>query len=52
VSAVPNRGGDLEQIKLLLSRFSIQITEHYLGSSQELERAVNDKVAAKLRSCR
>jgi integrase len=37
-----SRGGDLEQIKFLLGHSSIQTTERYLGSSQELERAVND----------
>ena len=37
-----SRGGDLEQIKFLLGHSSIQTTEHYLGSSQDLERAVND----------
>ena len=35
-------GGDLEQIKFLLGHSSIQTTEQYLGSEQELQSAVND----------
>ena len=35
-------GGDLEQIKFLLGHSSIQTTEKYLGSEQEITVAVND----------
>ena len=37
-------GGDLEQIKFLLGHASIQTTERYLGSEQELSVAVNDNL--------
>jgi integrase len=37
-------GGDLEQIKFLLGHASIQTTERYLGSEQELTIAVNDNL--------
>jgi integrase len=37
-------GGDLEQIKFLLGHNSIQTTERYLGSEQDLAVAVNDNL--------
>ena len=37
-------GGDLEQIKFLLGHSSIQTTERYLGSEQEMAIAVNDNL--------
>ncbi len=35
-------GGDLEQIKFLLGHSSVQTTERYLGSEQDIAIAVND----------
>lgn len=37
-------GGDLEQIKFLLGHSSIQTTERYLGSEQDIALAVNDNI--------
>jgi site-specific recombinase XerD len=35
-------GGDLEQIEILLGHSSIQTTERYIGSEQELAVAVKN----------
>jgi integrase len=37
-------GDDLDQIKFLLGHSSIQTTERYLGSEQEIAIAVNDSL--------
>jgi len=36
-------GGELEQIQLLLGRASVQATERYLGTKQDLVQAPNDE---------
>jgi integrase len=45
-------GGNLEQIKFLLGHSSIQTTERYLGSEQELVVAVNDSLGLGSGYCR
>ncbi len=46
--ACRKNGGDLEQIKFLLGHSSIQTTERYLGSEQDLAVAVNDNLGCEV----
>jgi integrase len=41
-------GGDLEQIQILLGHASVQTTERYLGTDQNLTVAVNDVLGLRL----
>jgi hypothetical protein len=43
-SSARKNGGDLEQIKFLLGHSSIQTTERYLRSEQDIAFAVNDNL--------
>jgi site-specific recombinase XerD len=42
--AMPNAGGELEQIQFLLGHVSVQTTERYLGCTQRISSAVNDRI--------
>ena len=41
-------GGELEQIQLLLGHASVQTTERYLGTKQDLVNAPNDVIKLKV----
>ena len=41
-------GGELEQIQLLLGHASVQTTERYFGTKQDLVHAPNDGIALNL----
>ena len=43
--------GELEQIQLLLGHPSVQTTERYLGTKQDLVHAANDAIKLKLAVC-
>ena len=37
-------GGELEQIQFLLGQIAVQTTERYLGCTQRIDSAVNDRI--------
>ena len=43
-------GGELEQIQLLLGHASVQTTEKYLGTRQNLVRAPNDAIELNIKN--
>jgi integrase/recombinase XerD len=43
-------GGELEQIQLLLGHASVQTTERYLGTKQDLVHAPNDAIRLRIAS--
>jgi integrase len=43
-TTAPPAGGELEQIQLLLGHASVQTTERYLGTKQNLVHAPNDGI--------
>jgi integrase len=43
-------GGELEQIQLLLGHASVQTTERYLGTKQDLVHAPNDAIRLRITS--
>src|SRR6266699_422969 len=44
-------GGELEQIQLLLGHASVQATERYLGTKQDLVHAPNDSIRLRIAHC-
>ncbi|HEX9155230.1 MAG TPA: site-specific integrase, partial [Nitrospira sp.] len=44
-------GGELEQIQLLLGHASVQTTERYLGTKQDLVHAPNDAIKLRIGGC-
>lgn len=44
-------GGELEQIQFLLGHVSVQTTERYLGCTQRISSAVNDRIGIEPMHC-